>query len=104
MNKWVRAASLEEVPDDGSGHEVQIEGLEIALFQWDQAFYAIENLCPHLGFPLTEGMVQNGEVVCGWHGWHIRLLDGTCSKKEAKARTYKCEVRKNDLFVNISGD
>ena len=48
---------------DGTGHGVRIEGLDIALFHWDQAFYALENLCPHLGFPLTEGMVQDGTVI-----------------------------------------
>ena len=103
MNKWVRAASVEEVPEDGMGYGVQIEGLDIALFQWDQIFYALENFCPHLGFPLTEGMVQNGEVICGWHGWHVRLSNGSCRRESATAKTYGCEVRGRHLFVEIPG-
>ena len=101
MNKWVRVASLYEVPEDGIGHAVQIDGLDIALFRWDQSFYALENFCPHLGFPLTEGVVQNGEVICGWHGWHVRLTDGGCRKERAGAKTYPCEVRGEDLYVEI---
>ncbi len=101
MNKWVRVASLDEVPEDGIGHAVLIDGLDIALFRWDQSFYALENFCPHLGFPLTEGVVQNGEIICGWHGWHVRLADGGCRKERAGAKTYPCEVRNEDLYVEI---
>ena len=101
MNKWVRVASLDEVPEDGIGHAVLIDGLDIALFRWDQSFYALENFCPHLGFPLTEGVVQNGEVICGWHGWHVRLADGACRKERAGAKMYPCEVRNEDLYVEI---
>ncbi len=99
--KWMKAASVEEIPEDGAGHEVKIDGLDIALFQWDQTFYALENFCPHLGFPLTEGAVEDGAVICGWHGWHIRLSDGGCRKERENARTYPVEVRGEAVYVQI---
>ena len=99
--KWIRVGSVEEVPEDGMGHGVKIDGLDIALFQWDQTFYAVENLCPHLGFPLTEGIAQDGVIICGWHGWRIRLEDGSCQGKTLTAPTFPCEVRGEDLYMQI---
>ena len=99
--RWVKAVSIDEVPEDGFGHGIELDGLDIALFQWDHTLYALENLCPHLGFPLTEGAVENGAVICGWHGWRVRLSDGACRTEREGARTYAVEVRGNDVWVQI---
>ena len=61
-DKWVRVASLAEIPGEGLGHAVKAEGLDIALFRWNDRIYAIEDLCPHLGFPMSEGIMQLGDV------------------------------------------
>jgi nitrite reductase/ring-hydroxylating ferredoxin subunit len=102
-DKWVRAASLSELPSEGLGHAVKIAGLEIALFRWNDTVYAVEDLCPHLGFPLSEGVVQAGEVICSWHGWHIRLEDGTCRRERERAKVFACEVRNDDVYVKVPG-
>ena len=100
-DKWVRAASLSELTNEGLGHAVKVEGLDIALFRWNGRVYAIEDLCPHLGFPLSEGIMQAGEVICSWHGWHVRLEDGTCRRERERAKVWACEVRDGDVFVKI---
>ena len=100
-DKWVRVASLSELPTEGLGHSVKAEGFELALFRWDDCIYAIEDLCPHLGFPLGEGIMINGEVICSWHGWHVRLEDGTCRRERDRAKVYECDVRDGEVFVRI---
>jgi nitrite reductase/ring-hydroxylating ferredoxin subunit len=89
------------LPSEGAGHAVRAAGYEIALFRWNDRVYAIEDLCPHLGFPLSEGTMQLGEVICGWHGWHVRLEDGRCRRERDKARVWPCEVREGEVFVLI---
>src|SRR2546426_10111379 len=101
-SKWVRVATLSELPTEGLGHAVKAEGLDIALFRWDDRVYAIEDLCPHLGFPLSEGIMQAGEVICSWHGCHVRLEDGTCRREEERAKGYECEVREGEVFVLLN--
>src|SRR5262249_55913173 len=66
-DKWIHVATLSELPTEGLGHAVKADGLDIALFRWDDRIYAIEDLCPHLGFPLSEGVMQSGEIICSWH-------------------------------------
>ena len=100
-DKWMRVAAVSELPTEGLGHAVKIDGLDIALFQWNDKIYAIENLCPHLGFPLSEGIMQGGEVICSWHGWHVRLEDGTCRRERERAKVWECEVRDGDIFVRL---
>ena len=100
-DKWIRVASLSELPLEGLGHAVKAAGLDIALFRWNDAVSAVEDLCPHFGFPLSEGVVQLGEVICSWHGWHIRLEDGTCRREKERAKVYACEVRDGDVYVRV---
>ena len=98
---WVRVAGISEIPTEGLGYAVKAEGLGIAIFRYDDKLYAIEDLCPHLGFPLSEGMMQSGQVICGWHGWHVRLEDGACGRERACTKVFPCEVRDGDVYVKI---
>ena len=99
--KWIRVANLSDVPGEGLGHAVKADGLDIALFRWNDRVYAIEDRCPHLGFPLSEGLMQAGEIICSWHGWHVRLEDGACRLERERAKVWDCEVREGEVFVNI---
>ena len=101
MAEWVRAAAASELPTEGLGHPIKVAGLQIALFKWEEGIFAIEDLCPHLGFPLSEGVMQSGEVICSWHGWRIRLDDGSCRHERERAKVFPAEVRGDDVFVLI---
>jgi NAD(P)H-dependent nitrite reductase small subunit len=59
-----------------TGKIVVVGEREIALFNADGAFYALDNTCPHQGGPLAEGWVERCEVTCPWHAWTFRLSDG----------------------------
>ena len=101
MGEWVRVADLSELASEGLGHSVKAAGLKIALFRWEDRVFAVEDLCPHLGFPLSEGVVQFGEVICNWHGWHVRLEDGSCRREEQRAKVFPCEIRGDAVFVEV---
>jgi len=100
-DKWVKVADLSELPTEGLGHAVKADGLDLALFRWNDRIHAIEDLCPHLGFPLSEGIMQTGEVICSWHGWHVRLEDGTCRRERERAKVFECEVRGDEVYVKV---
>ena len=60
----------------GHPFTVTIEDREIALFNIDGKLYAIDNICPHQGGPLSEGYVEGATVTCPWHAWCFKLDDG----------------------------
>src|SRR5918993_5344314 len=38
--------------------------------------FALDNRCPHLGFPLHRGSVQDGILTCHWHHARFDLASG----------------------------
>jgi nitrite reductase/ring-hydroxylating ferredoxin subunit len=49
---------------------------EVAVFNVDGHFHAIENFCPHQGGPLAEGFIEGSVVTCPWHAWCFDVTDG----------------------------
>ena len=60
----------------GTGKAVVVGDREIALFNVDGTFYALDNTCPHQGGPLAEGWIEGTQVTCPWHAWTFKLTDG----------------------------
>ena len=75
---WVRVANKDEIPED-RGLAVKINDKELALFRVKDKLYCLADNCPHRGAALSEGHVENAEIVCPWHGWRYGLTDGECS-------------------------
>ena len=48
----------------------------IAVFADGEAVYAVENNCPHMGFPLDKGTVRDGMLTCHWHQARFDLKSG----------------------------
>src|SRR6267154_1398253 len=48
----------------------------IAVFWEDGQVFAVDNRCPHLGFPLHRGSVRDGLVTCHWHEARFDLCTG----------------------------
>lgn len=57
---------------------VDVAGIPAVLLKQGKAIYAIGATCSHLGGPLDEGSLQEGNVVqCPWHGSCFRMTDGS---------------------------
>ena len=51
-------------------------GYTIGVFYHDGQVYAVDNRCPHMGFPLDRGTVQDGILTCHWHHARFDLASG----------------------------
>jgi NAD(P)H-dependent nitrite reductase small subunit len=60
----------------GTAKAVVVGEREIALFNVDGTFYALDNTCPHQGGPLAEGWIDGTRVTCPWHAWTFDLTTG----------------------------
>jgi nitrite reductase [NAD(P)H] small subunit len=72
---WTALCRLDELTE-GQGKFVEISGFQLAVFLDKEKVHAIDNVCPHAGGPLVDGMVENGCCVCPWHGWAFKLETG----------------------------
>src|SRR4026208_1508341 len=69
-----------------AGHPRNQAGpLTAVVFGHDGAAYAIEDRCPHLGFPLHQGTVEAGLVTCHWHHARFDLVSGRTLDPRADA-------------------
>ncbi|PSP95390.1 ferredoxin [Halobacteriales archaeon QS_4_62_28] len=85
-----------------SGREVvSVGGHTIALFHHDGEVYAVDNRCPHMGFPLSKGTVDDGLLTCHWHHARFELACGdTFDVWADDVQTFPVEVRDGDVSVD----
>lgn len=78
-------------------------GRQIALFDTPDGIYACNNRCPHEGYPLREGTLDEGcTLTCNWHNWKFDLRDGSNLYGGDRLRTYPVELRNGDIWVDLS--
>lgn len=73
---WIDIGPLDDIPVLGSRVVETADG-NVAVFRnsADEVF-ALKDACPHLGGPLSQGMVHGRSVTCPLHSWCIGLNDG----------------------------
>lgn len=72
---FVSVARLGEIPTD-RGLRVEIDGIAVGLYRVDETIYAMEDTCPHAGYPLSEGELSGCVISCHAHGWPFDIRTG----------------------------
>lgn len=100
--RFVRAARVAEVRRAGTV-VVTVEGEAIALFAHDGGIYAVDNRCPHMGFPLHRGTVKDGILTCHWHHARFDIASGgTFDLFADDVRAYPAIVRGDEVWVDVA--
>ena len=80
----------------------------IVVFYHEGKVYAVDNRCPHMGFPLNQGSLRCGILTCHWHHARFDLASGgTFDPFADDVRVYPTEVRDGVVWVDLtpaSGD
>jgi len=69
---WIHAGTLAELKEKRAK---VIKG-GIAVFSHEDGISAVDNRCPHLGFPLHLGSVCDGILTCHWHHARFDVCSG----------------------------
>ena len=72
---YVKVGPLEALKKQGCA-VVAAGGQTIAVFHHDGRVYALDNRCPHMGFPLERGSLKEGILTCHWHHARFDLNSG----------------------------
>jgi nitrite reductase/ring-hydroxylating ferredoxin subunit/uncharacterized membrane protein len=88
---------------EGGTLRANIRGTVVAIAKSDGVYYAFQEYCSHRFGPLSEGSVQNGQIVCPWHRSCFNMDSGKVEHGPAKVplKTYPIEVRGNRLYVKV---
>jgi nitrite reductase/ring-hydroxylating ferredoxin subunit len=72
----------------------------VAVFHNDGKVFALENRCPHMGFPLHRGSVEDGILTCYWHHARFDLASGCTFHLWADdVPKYPVEIRGEEVWV-----
>ncbi|MBB3109866.1 vanillate O-demethylase monooxygenase subunit [Paenibacillus phyllosphaerae] len=107
LHEWHPVALVSDVTE--APKQIVVLGEKVVLFRGPQGVNAMRDLCIHRGVPLSLGRVEQGEIVCAYHGWRYDG-DGRCvcipslpatQAIPLKARTtsYACQERYGFVWV-----
>lgn len=99
---WVRVGDVDML-EVGRIRTVQVDHYTICLTRTEDGYGAISNRCPHQGGPLGDGFLQDGYVVCPWHGWEYNPCTGNPpgGYDDDAATAYSVEERDDGLYVGV---
>jgi nitrite reductase/ring-hydroxylating ferredoxin subunit len=101
LDGWVRAGAVEELRRRGCT-VVAEGGPSVAVFFTGDRAYAVDNRCPHMGFPLSRGTVQNGILTCHWHHARFDLESGgTFDPFADDVRVYPTRIVSGEVWMNL---
>ena len=101
MSKIVKVAPASEIGPN-QAKIVEVDGAQIAVFNIDGSFCAVNNVCPHRGGPLGEGDVEGSVVTCPWHGWQFDVKTGQSPvNPAATVKTFPCKVEGSDVCIEV---
>ena len=101
---YVRVAPQSDV--EVKGYLVtKVEGKTIVLFSHQEKIYALDNRCPHMGFPLHRGSVDNCLLTCHWHHARFDLnTGGTFDLWADDVRSFPVQIRDGEVWIDLAPD
>ena len=95
MSEYTTVAKVGSIPK-GRGQAFTVDDSLVAVFHTPEGYFAIDDLCPHMGASLADGDVEDGVVSCPWHAWQFCVKDGSWRDNP--------RIKADRFDVRISGD
>jgi nitrite reductase/ring-hydroxylating ferredoxin subunit len=100
MEDYVKVTGGKNIPPSQM-KEVEVNGEKICLANVEGKYYAIGNVCTHLGGPLAQGKLEGHEVQCPWHGSRFDIRTGRVARPPAMRSepTYEIKIEEDDNIL-----
>ncbi|MEA2684161.1 MAG: 3-phenylpropionate/trans-cinnamate dioxygenase ferredoxin component [Chloroflexota bacterium] len=100
----IRVASITEIPV-GEARRFLVDGNEVAVVNAGSYLYAVDDICSHEHFHLSDGEVDlvSGTIECPKHGSGFDLQTGRPTSLPAvlPVRTYGVKLVGEDVMVDV---
>jgi nitrite reductase (NADH) small subunit len=102
MANFIKVTTESELPPADEAKEFPCGARTICVANVNGVYRAMDNLCPHRGGPLGQGMVEGSKVVCPWHGWAWDTRTGQAAQDPGmKVAVYPLKIEGGDVLVEI---
>jgi nitrite reductase/ring-hydroxylating ferredoxin subunit len=102
MGTFVRVADVKDIPVS-EALVIEEQGHSIAIFNVSGNLHAMNNICPHQGGPLGEGIMDGHNIICPLHGWQFDCRNGEAvgDGHGVSVQVYQVKTEGNDILVEI---
>jgi nitrite reductase/ring-hydroxylating ferredoxin subunit len=100
---WLNLGSLTSFPEAQPVLRKSGERRFVCVRQGEQV-HALDDRCPHQGYPLSQGCVNQGVLTCEWHNWKFELKSGDCLFGGEPVRRYQTHVLQGQVFLDPTVD
>ncbi len=103
MSEWIDVSKQSEL-SVGARTIVQTDAGEIAVFNLNGEYYAIEDICSHDGGELASGKCEGDEIICPRHGARFCIKSGKSLTPPAYEDIESFPVRVSDGVIQVDID
>lgn len=98
----VRVCSTEDVMP-GEGHYVEVDDLELAVFNVADKYFVTDNQCTHGPGSLSEGFLDGTVIECDFHGGAFDVCTGEVIAAPCMVplKTYTVTLEGNDIMIDV---
>ena len=97
---FVRVAETKNI-QPSTMKAVDLANERVCIVNVEGNYYAIGNVCTHVGGPLNEGTLEGHEVECPWHGSKFDVRTGEATRPPARQAVPKYEVKVEDNNILV---
>ncbi len=98
---FVRLTSQAELPTTNEAKEFPCGDKMICVANVNGEISAMDNVCLHRGGPLGEGVIEDGKIICPWHGWAWDPKTGEAQMPGAKLAVYVIKIEDGDVLIDL---
>src|SRR6267143_3812035 len=99
---WVCVGTLDELKAKGMT-VLRGGSCPLLVVHNQDGVFALDNRCPHLGFPLHRGSVEDGILTCHWHHARFDLASGgTFDLWADDVRSFPVQIEHGDIWVDVT--
>ena len=98
---WITAVPLEQLAPGGRT-VVRAGSLRVALFRSaDGGLHAVDDQCPHEGYPLSKGALVGNVLTCRYHNFKFDVRTGGCTKGDESVGVHNTRVRDGQIEIQL---
>ncbi len=102
MGKYVKIAETQEIPKNKM-KVFKVENYEILVVNVEGKFNALDNRCPHMGYPLYLGSLEGKVLTCGFHYAKFDVSTGKSlgPVTHKPLRKFKIKIQNSSILVKL---
>ena len=102
MPAFIKLTTEAELPSINEAKEFRCGEKMVCVANVNGTISAMDNVCLHRGGPLGQGTIDEGKVVCPWHGWSFDVSTGAAAHNpNAKVAVYPVKIENGDVLIEL---